>query len=62
MDGLSRKDKEVLQYRLFYEFSTNETARRLGISEDGVRRRYARAKMRMSELIEGGKREKYRKL
>lgn len=62
LDGLSKKDKEILQYRLFYEFSTSETAKILGIGEDGVRRRYARAKLRMSELIGGNNDEKCRKL
>ena len=61
LDGLSEKDKEILLYRLFYEFSTSETAKILGIGEDGVRKRYARAKMRMSELIGGGSDEKYEK-
>ena len=53
-DELSVKDKKILRYRLIYELSTAETADMLGISQEAVRQRYARAKRRAKELI-GGK-------
>lgn len=55
LEELSEKSKEVLQYRLFYELSTLETAKILGLSEDVVAKRYARAKKQVSEMIGGEK-------
>ena len=53
LDKLSRLDKEILQYKFFYELSTSEIADMLNITEDGVRKRYRRAKQRAKELIGG---------
>jgi len=52
-DELPMKDKQILQYRLFYELSTAETADMLRISEDGVRKRFMRAKQKVKELTGG---------
>ena len=53
LDKLPRLDKEILQYKFFYELSTSEIADMLNITEDGVRKRYRRAKQRAKELIGG---------
>ena len=50
---LPRLDKEILQYKHFYELSTAEIAEMLNITEDGVRKRYNRARQRAKELVGG---------
>ena len=52
-DRLSHTEKEILQYKIIYELSTIEIADMLGITEDGVRKRYNRAKQKAKELIGG---------
>ena len=52
-DRLSHTEKEILQYKIIYELSTTEIAEMLGITEDGVRKRYNRAKRKAKELIGG---------
>lgn len=51
MKKLPRKYKEILQFRLFFELSTAETAKILCIREDAVRKRYTRAKEQVRRLI-----------
>ena len=52
LEKLPEKYKEILQFRIFYELSTEETAKILGIREDAVRKRYARAKEQVRHLID----------
>ena len=53
LNKLPHSDKEILQYKHFYELSTAEIADMLNITEDGVRKRYNRARERAKKLIGG---------
>ena len=58
LDELPAQSKEILKCRVFYELSTKETADMLGVPEETVRKRFARAKQKFRELAGGNDNEK----
>lgn len=53
IDTLSEVDREVLLMRAIEQSTTQETALALGVSQDVVRQRYARAKQRLRASLTG---------